>query len=137
MIRSKKIYLISFLILGLFIANFASAAIVNCGTRSNPDPCTIGDLITTLRLIVNTLLSWAWLVSIVMIVWSGFQMVMAAGNEEALSKAKASLTNAILGFVLILISFVLVNFVIGLLTGDFNPGALQDAFHLLPVSENP
>jgi len=128
-------------ILGLAIAPIASAALVTCG-GNNPEvsskACELGDLIQTLRLIVNTLLSWAWLVCILFIVYAGIRMVTSRGNDEEVSNAKTILTNAILGFLVILLSFVLVNFLVGLLTGSggFNPGAIFDAFQLVPSSSS-
>lgn len=104
--------------------NFASAALVTC-----TNDCTIGTLIATVRLIVNFLLSWAWLVSIVFIVWAGISMMLAGGNEERLTSAKTTLRNAILGFVVILLSFIILNSVIKLITGS---GDLINAFDLIP-----
>jgi hypothetical protein len=59
--------------LGLVVANFAFAAIVNCGeydAKGKLHECQIGDLILTINLIINTLLSWAGLVAILMVVIS-------------------------------------------------------------------
>ena len=118
-----------FSIIGLLVANFASAiALVNCkGTVASP--CDIPKLLETIRLVINFLLSWAWLISILFIVYSGIRMVLAGGNEERLSTAKTSLNHAIVGFVIILVSFILINTVIGILTGG---GNIIDAFRLVP-----
>lgn len=130
-----KIIFISFLLTFLLFANLTSAALVNCGGY-NPDrtpqaPCTIGNLIGTIQLVINFLLSWAWLISILLIVISGFRMVFSAGNEERVSQARTSLSQAILGFIIILISFVMLNLVIGLLTGNFDFNALKNTFDLV------
>jgi len=127
---------ISCLMLGLVLANFASAALVNCGGRgetgTQPE-CGIGDLFLTVIRIIDFLLSWAWLVTIIFIVWAGWGMVTAGGNEEKISIAKSILSNAIIGFFLVMIAFVLLNFIVSILTGSGVPraGALIDAFNLL------
>jgi hypothetical protein len=67
-----------------------------------------------------------------MIVVAGFRMVFAAGNEEAIGAAKTNLSSAIIGFVLILFSFVIVNLVVGIVTGNLGVDAISNAFKLLP-----
>jgi hypothetical protein len=138
--KSKIKVLVCCLLLGLVVANFASALLVTCGGfdeqtgRQQPECSSIGDLIGTIKLIINTLLSWAWLVAIFFIVISGFRMIFSRGDSEAISTAKTSLRNAIMGFILILLSFVILNLVVGLLIGggQLNSGSLIDAFHLVP-----
>ena len=134
----SKIQIIFLLCLTLLLfANVSHAALIQC-SGNNPNgsagsPCTIGDLVGTVRLIINFLLSWAWLVSMLFIVISGIRMVIAQGNEEDLAVAKAGLSNAIIGFILILLSFVILNLVVGILTGGgLNPSALTNAFNLVP-----
>ncbi len=135
--RLKGKFLLAVVMLGLVAANFTSAALVNCGgygeTGKQP-PCGIGDLIGTVRLIINFLLSWAWLVSILFIVISGFRMVFSGGNEEAVTTAKTSLGYAIGGFIIIMLSFVILNLVVGFITGagSLSSDALFDAFKLVP-----
>ena len=126
------------ILLALSFANFSHAQIVQCGGLDNnghPQPdCTPSFIISEIKYIINFLLSWAWLISIFMIVVSGIRMVISRGNEEAISQAKTSLQYAILGFIVIMVAFVVVNFVVALLTGEgsLNPGAINDAFHLIP-----
>lgn len=136
--KTTKVFIAA--LLGIFLfAGLAQAALVNCGGNGTVGgvpqaPCTIGDMIGTIKLIVNFLLSWAWLISILFIVVAGIQMVMAGGNQETLTKAKTSLSHAIVGFIIILCSFVLINLVVGLLTGagGLDPAALMNAFLLVP-----
>ena len=113
------------LLVGMAAANFASAAIINCS-----DDCTIRDLVRTVERVVNFLLFYAWLIALIFIVISGIRLVFSAGNEEVVSKARTSLNNAIIGFILILVSFVLINFVIFTLSGSSLD--LSKAIQLLP-----
>lgn len=137
---SHFLFLTVFLFIALFFANTSSAALVNCGGYNQAGvvtQCSIGDLIGTIKLIINYLLSFAWLVSVLFIVISGVRMILAQGNEEALTTAKASLTNAIVGFIIILTSFIVLNLVVGFLTGGgaLDIDALTNAFDL--VNEKP
>ena len=67
---------------------------------------------------VNFVLGFLGLAAIIMIIYGGFMYVTAAGAEEKTTKGKKSVTYAIVGIVIILISFALVNTVIrGIGTG--------------------
>jgi len=61
--------------------------------------------------LINWFIGAAALVSVVMIVWSGYQYMTAGGDEGKVSKATKSLTNAIIGLVIALIALVIVNFI--------------------------
>jgi hypothetical protein len=139
---SKKVRIIffSFLLAILFFANVSQAALVTCGGHNDDGTvqpaCTIPDLIKTVLNIINFLLSWAWLVAVIFIVWAGWGMIGAGGNEEEVTKAKATLSNAIIGFFIIMASFVLVNWAVSLLTGNGIPraGTLIQLFNLLNIN---
>ena len=113
----------------LFAANYAQADLVKCGGPGET-PCTIPDLIKTVVGIINFLLSWAWLVSTLFIVWSGWNMLDNGGNEESIATAKTSFKQAVIGFFLIMASFVLVNFIVSILFGSGQPreGVFQEIF---------
>ena len=78
--------------LGLTVANFASAALVTCGgyteAGEKQTACTVKDILFTIERIINFLLAWAWLVSIAFILWGAYNMVTSAGNEEAIADGK-------------------------------------------------
>lgn len=118
--------------------------LIKCGKSSELPPdatpeqrksneCTLTDLLQLVLNIINFLLSWAWLIATLMIVWAGWGMINAGGNDEAISAAKTTLTNAIIGFALILMSFVLLNFVVSMVTGEgtFGTQKLLEAFDLV------
>ena len=48
-----------------------------------------------------------------MILIGGFQWMTAAGNEEKVEKAKKIISAAIVGLIIILLAWAIVNFVIG------------------------
>jgi len=135
--KIKQILFVSVILVFLVVGNSADAAIINCGGGLNhgvDNECTLTDLVQTVVGIINILLSWAWLVSMVFIVWGGWTMVNSGGNEETITAGKTIFSQAIIGFFLILISYLLINAVIGLLFGTGMPGAGSwlKAFDLLP-----
>lgn len=66
---------------------------------------------TLIMNVINFIIGAAALVSVVMIVWSGYQYMTAGGDEGKVSKATKSLTNAIIGLVIAIVAKVLVEFV--------------------------
>jgi hypothetical protein len=129
--QKYKIFLLVALVL-FSISPIAHAALVNCGGPGQAE-CGLRDLIFTVERIVNFLLSWAWLISILFILYAAQQMILSGGNQENLSKGKETLKNALLGFFLIMIAFVLINFVINIVTGQGNSGSSYNIFRdLLP-----
>jgi cytochrome bd-type quinol oxidase subunit 2 len=62
--------------------------------------------------IVDFFLLFLGLIAVIMIIYGGVTYVTAAGNEEKVGKAKKIIMYAIIGIVIVLISFALVNTVI-------------------------
>ncbi len=78
----------------------------------------VDDLVTKL---VNILLSFAGAIAVIFLVIGGFRYVVSQGNEEAMERAKKTLLSAIIGIVVIIMAFAVVNIVNNLLTKE--PGA--------------
>ncbi|MEO8065890.1 MAG: hypothetical protein ABI643_03515 [Candidatus Doudnabacteria bacterium] len=131
----QKIYKLGLIcILGLIFFNFAYAQqLVTCGGSKQP-ACQITDLIFLIERITNFLLSWAWLVSILFILWGAWEMINSGGNEEAVSKGKDIFKHAIIGFFLILTAYLFVNLIVSIITGQGNPrsGAFENVLNFLP-----
>lgn len=102
--------------------------IVKCGTTANPTECTIPDLKMTVVRIVNYLLAWAWLVALLFILWAAWNMVISGGDSEKITAARSTLNNAIAGFFLVTIAFILLNFIVFMLTGK----PLREIIDFLP-----
>ncbi len=63
--------------------------------------------------IVNFFLTFLGLLAVIMVIYGGFLYVSSAGNEENVNKAKKILLYAVLGIVVIIVSFALVNTLLG------------------------
>lgn len=92
------------------------SGLVQCGNQAS-DPCTVEDFFNIFVIATNILIGLVGLVAIFAIVFSGYSMVIAAGNTEAITKAKKNLTNAIIGLVLVLLAFILINTILYLVLG--------------------
>ena|SRR3989338_350486 len=69
-----------------------------------------------LKRILQILLAFAAAIALIFLVIGGFQYVMARGNEEATEKAKKTITGAVIGLALIIMSFAIVTIVNNILT---------------------
>ena len=95
---------------------FAAFDIFNCVNPNSTDP-TKGGLNSIFILIGNVLsllLFAAGVLSIIFVLIGAFQYVLSAGNPQATAKAKNTITFAIVGLVIVMLSLVIVQFVRGL-----------------------
>ena len=63
--------------------------------------------------IVDYFLGFLGLLAVIMVVYGGVTYVSSAGNDEAVGKAKKIIMYALIGIVIILLSFVVVKAVLG------------------------
>ena len=116
----------------LLQAQAAPFSLLPCGTSGTRD-CQFTDLIVLIVRIINFLLAGSALLAMFYIVVNAYRLVSALGNPQIIADAKAGLTNAILGFAIVLISFAVVNFLVQGLFGRAGcewwrtPGALWPA----------
>lgn len=75
---------------------------------------TIRGLVLT---IVNYFLGFLGLLAVIMVIYGGVTYVASAGNDEAVGKAKKIIMYAVIGLIIVLLSFVLVRAVLGAGTG--------------------
>lgn len=71
------------------------------------------DLKQSVLNIINWVLGLLGIIAVIMILVGGFQWMTASGNEEKVEKAKKVISAAIVGLIIILLAWAIVNFVIG------------------------
>lgn len=81
-------------------AAFAQGALTN--------PLVTSDLTTIIGRIVAALLGLSGALALLVFVWSGIMMMLAAGSPDKIKKAKASLVWATIGLVVIFSAYTLV-----------------------------
>ena len=77
-----------------------------------------GSLMDSIIRIVQLFLSFVGLIMVLIIMYSGLLWMLSMGNEERTAQAKKTFINAIIGLVIIMLSFVIVNFVISNITSS-------------------
>jgi amino acid transporter len=75
------------------------------------------DLIKIIFEVIRYLLSFLGVAAVLIIIYGGFLWMSAGGNEEKVGKAKKIITQAIIGLIIILLSYSLTMFVIRLIRG--------------------
>ena len=84
------------------------------------NPAKITDLEQVFSSIVSGALTLAGIAALVMIVWGGYQFLMAGGDKEGAAKAQKTLTYAIGGLSLVLSAWIILNLLGNFLGVDFS-----------------
>ena len=119
MIKKNFLFLISFL---LPLNTLLAASVTSPGERfknlageSGYDTTTASTKITIVINVIIYVLGFVGVFFLIMIVYSGFQWIMAGGNEETITKAQTRLKNSIIGFIVIAVAYSLILFVMNFL----------------------
>ena len=94
-----------------------SAACAQLGSASiNPDDCEkTEDLNEVIKRIVNTIIFVIGIVAVVMIILGGINYATSQGDPSKVKKGKDTILYGIIGLVVALLAFAIVNFVLGAL----------------------
>jgi hypothetical protein len=71
------------------------------------------DAITFIANLINILLFLAGAIAVLFVIIGGFQYLTSAGNAETAEKGKSTVVNAIIGIVIIILSYVIINAIVG------------------------
>jgi hypothetical protein len=75
-------------------------------------PCTFTDIFVLIAEATDWLIGMAGVYAVFKIIDGGFWLVVSMGNEETITQRKEEVTDAVLGFVLVMLAFMLVNTVV-------------------------
>ena len=76
-----------------------------------------GDLRSAVQTILNYFLGFLGFIATIMLIYAGVLMVSSGGNEDSFTKAKTIILYAVGGIVIVLLSFAIVNTVLGAASG--------------------
>lgn len=76
------------------------------------NPGSGGDLESLITTIVNVLLFLIGVLSVIMIIYGGFRFVTSGGSAETVKAAKNTILYSIVGLVVAILAFAIVNFVL-------------------------
>jgi uncharacterized membrane protein YdbT with pleckstrin-like domain len=108
---------------GLIVLSYVVAmpayaeGLVTCGKTGQAE-CGLSDLIAMANGIIAYLLYIGVFIGVAMISYAGYTLVISQGNENAMEKAKSRVWNVIVGFVIILLAYLIVSTILTVLTGS-------------------
>jgi len=94
----------------------------------NGDVATLACIPIIIKNIINAALVFAGVIALILIIYSGIKFISSRGDQNEIDSAKKTLTYAIIGLIIIFLSFLIVQ-VIGQLTGVeqiSNPGLIVE-----------
>ena len=71
-----------------------------------------------IRTVINWLLAIAFGLAVLFLIIGGFWYITSAGNEETAEKGKSTAINAIIGIIVIILSYVIINVVSGMVSNS-------------------
>jgi len=111
----KKLIKLGLIILGLVLAgNVFAISQVSPGDVNGQIPTsanTSAPFSDQLAVVLNVLLALASTVAVLFVIFGGYTYITAAGNEDEMKSAKKMIVGAIIGLVVIILSFAAVNFI--------------------------
>src|SRR5258708_36717042 len=118
--KRKTIFLLLCCICLLFVVlhphSVSARGLVPCGgynADGSAEPrCQVGDIFILIARLTNWLIAMAGVYAAYLIIGAGFWLTVSQGEEEKISQHKKALSNAIVGFVLVLMAFMFVNTVV-------------------------
>ena len=86
-----------------------SGALVTC---TNPEDCNWCTFIQMFDRALDFLFKFLTLAAVMMVMYAGFQLVISQGNSGAMEKAKGFISNIIIGFVIMMSAWLIIDTVI-------------------------
>jgi hypothetical protein len=109
----------------VFIPTASAQGLAQLAQCSGPD-CGTCNVMYMANGIIIWLIGFLFLIFAILVMRAGIKLVVSAGNPSALTSAKESFTNAIIGFIIILAAWLIVDTLMRALVGTpDNPGQLQ------------
>ena len=106
---SKVFLLIILTVFGLFLVlNLAHAALVPCG-GTGQDECNLCHFFVLIQTIFQYLLGFLGIVALLIFVIIGFMFLFGSTNEGLLTTGKKAFTSAVIGLVLVLVAWLIIN----------------------------
>ena len=129
--KLKQLVLAALLVVGVAAVVVPVASVA----AADLDPCTLNpgmcagketDVNNIFKTIVNVLLFVVGIIAVIMIIISGIRYTASAGNANSVAGAKNTLLYSVIGLVVAIFAYAIINFIVFKATGGtsgVNPGA--------------
>jgi hypothetical protein len=133
--KKPKYFKIIIIIALLTLPLFAQArGLVPCGGY-NESPCNVYDVFYLIARVTNWLLMVAGIYAVYQIVNHAFWLALTAGNEEAITKRREGITEAIVGLVFAFLAYLMVNTAVNLILSSKCKIDLRNPLNYLTVCD--
>lgn len=96
-------------VVGVFLVAFDTLIISTLGFEGNATPTALISLIMS---VVAKMLVYLALLAVAVIIYAGIMMIITVGNEEQFQKSKSLIGRVLIGLVIILFSYFVVDFIV-------------------------
>lgn len=110
------------LMFALVIPVHAQTQFVKLPECTSDGNCQLNDIVNTVISVVDFILGISGSIALIMFVYGGFLWVSSGGSEERVKQGKEAVRSAVVGLVIIFISYTLITYGLGVfgLSEDFN-----------------
>jgi ABC-type transport system involved in Fe-S cluster assembly fused permease/ATPase subunit len=84
--------------------------------------CEESSLADIFVLVINWALGIAFIIAVIMLIYGGFRYILSAGNEEGAKTGRTAIFNALIGIVIIVLSYIVVQIVYRFISGNSGGG---------------
>jgi type IV secretory pathway VirB2 component (pilin) len=98
------------LVISMFFVHFAYA--INTSGLNVPTPTGTTDIGTIIDRISTWILGFAAAIAVLIIIFAGVQFMVSAGNADRQKTARATLTYAVIGLIVIVLAYFIVDLVL-------------------------
>lgn len=110
------------LLMGFFVVPQAFAQTDNLASVAETANLGNNDLIATIGLVINVVLGLLGIIFLLLMIYAGFLWMTAGGDEKRVEQAKHTIIRAVIGIVIILMSYAIASFVVKLLSDATGSG---------------
>lgn len=86
--------------------------------------CGEGNIAELFKTVAEWALGIAFILAVIFLIYGGFRYILAGGNEEAAKQGRTAIFNALIGIVIIVLSFIIVQIVYNFVSGDNSGGGI-------------
>jgi Type IV secretion system pilin len=112
----------------VYLPGIAKAGLVDTFVNNCPADtgvrCSEGSISSIFHLIINWALAIAFIAAVIMLIYGGFRYITSAGNAESAGTGKTAIMNALIGIVIVVLSYIIVQIVYRFVAGTGTGGVL-------------
>ncbi len=120
------------------LSSFQSSLDSAAGTGGFATGSTAPNIAESIGYLIDIVLGMLGLALVILLVYAGFLYLTSQGNEEQIKKAKGTISNAVIGIVIVISAYALTNFILlNLIFGIFEDRGAVEAERARICADNP